>query len=159
MLKWQFLRVFNERQPWARNFSLGCFLLSALVCFLSVWERFHPDRMRVLSCSALSSGTSIHHVVFILSSLPRNRSMSNGVVYFNSIFVWLVLLLWKSFLRQEKEFWGGLMHQCTAVKAGRIKACILRLGRMGVNFLLSFADDSTALCLPSRTSAFCPGKL
>lgn len=87
--------------------------------------------------------------------------MSNGVVYFNSVFVWLVLLLWKSFLRQEKEFFGVLMHQllCTEVKAGRIKARILHLGRMGVNFLLSFADDSTALCLPSRTSAFCPGKL
>lgn len=102
-----FLHSFNERQPWARNFSLGCFLLSALVCFLSVWGCFHARRMRVPSCSALSSGTSIDHVVFILSSLPRKRSVSNGVFYFNSVFVWLVLLLWKSFLRQEKEFLLG----------------------------------------------------
>jgi len=63
--------------------------------------------MRVPSCSALSSGTSIYHAVFILSSLPRKRSVSNGVFDFNSVFVWLVLLAWKSFLRQEKEFGFG----------------------------------------------------
>lgn len=161
MLKWQFLHSFNERQPWARNFSPGCFLLSALVRFLSGWDCFHPCHMRVPSCSALSSGTSIYHVVFILSSLPRKRSVSNGVFYFNSIFVWLVLLLWKSLSEAGGVSLWFLMHRllCAEVKAGRIKVCILHLGWMGVNFLLSFAVDSTALCLPSRTSAFCLGKL
>lgn len=135
---------------------------SALVCFLSVRGCFHPYHVRVLSCSALSSGTSIYHVVFILSSLPRKRSVSNGVFYFNSIFVWLLGF----FIAEVFSEAGGvsswfLMHQllCAEVKAGGFRVCSLYLGWMGVNFLLSFAVDSTALCLPSRTSAFCLGKL
>lgn len=56
--------------------------------------------------------------------------MSNGVFYFNGVFVWLVLFLWKFvvffFLKQEKEF---LMHRLLLIvtKAGRIENSILRL--------------------------------
>lgn len=58
------------------------------------------------------------------------------------------------------SFWF-LMHQllCTEIKARRSGAWMLYLGWMGVNFLQSFAADSPAFCLPSRTSAFCLGKL
>lgn len=64
------------------------------------------------------------------------------------------------FFEAGVSFWF-LMHQLlrTEVKARRIGACILYLGWMGVNLLLSFAVDSTAFCLASRTSAFCLGKL
>lgn len=56
--------------------------------------------------------------------------MSNGVFYFNGVFVWLVLFLWKFvvffFLKQEKEF---LMHRLLLIvtKAGRTENSILRL--------------------------------
>lgn len=56
---------------------------------------------------------------------------------------------------ERVDFWF-----LTLVKAGRIEAWILLdLERVGVNFLPSFAVDSTASCLPWRTSAFCLGKL
>lgn len=140
--------------PGPENLSLGCFLLAALVCF-------HPSHVRAPSWSALSGGTGIHHVEFILSSLPRKRSVSNGVFYFNSIFVWLALSSWKSFSEAERVAFRFLAHRllCPEVGAGRIEAWIPHLEWMGVNFLLSFAVDSTALCLPWRTSAFCLGEL
>lgn len=141
--------------PGPENFRLGCFLLAALVCF-------HPSQVRAPSWSALSSRTGIHHVEFILSPLPRKRSVSNGLFYFNSIFVWLVLSSWKSFFLRQNEllFWFLTCRLLRPeVKGGRIEAWMLHLGWVGVKFLLRFAVDSTALCLPWRTSAFCLGEL
>lgn len=83
--------------PGPENFRLGCFLLAALVCF-------HASHLRAPSWSALNSRTGIHHVEFILSSLLRKRSVSNGVFYFNSIVVWLVQLSWESLLRHRELF-------------------------------------------------------
>lgn len=138
--------------PGPENFRLGCFLLAALVCF-------HASHLRAPSWSALNSRTGIHHVEFILSSLLRKRSVSNGVFYFNSIVVWLVQLSWESW-GTENCFWFlmlRLLH--SKVEAGRIEAWMLHLEWVGVNFLLSFAVDSTALCLPWRPSAFCWAEL
>lgn len=62
--------------------------------------------------------------------------------------------------RAELLFWFltcRLLHP--EVKGGRIEAWMLHLGWVGVKFLLRFAVDSTALCLPWRTSAFCLGEL
>lgn len=61
------------------------------------------------------------------------------------------------FSEAERVAFRFLAHRllCPEVEAGRIEAWIPHLEWMGVNFLLSFAVDSTALCLPWRTSAFC----
>lgn len=117
-----FCIVLMSSSPGPENFRLGCFLLAALVCF-------HPSHMRAPSWSALSSGTGIHHVEFILSPLPRKRSVSNGLFYFNSSFVWLVLSSWKSPLRQSESLFVFLTHRLLSpeVKAGgesRLGCCI-----------------------------------